>query len=87
MWKGTEVAVKKIAAEQITREMQRNFNDEVCAVCRTTIWFSSNYFYNLFLGESHDFTKAPERCLVHGCLHQIAKYVYCDGIYGLRIPV
>jgi ABC-type phosphate transport system substrate-binding protein len=30
MWKGTEVAVKVIASEKITKEMEKNFKDEVC---------------------------------------------------------
>lgn len=29
VWKGTEVAVKVIAAEKITKEMEKNFKDEV----------------------------------------------------------
>lgn len=29
MWKGTEVAVKVIAAEKITKEMASGFQDEV----------------------------------------------------------
>lgn len=29
VWKGTEVAVKTIAAPQVTKEMERNFQDEV----------------------------------------------------------
>ncbi len=29
MWKGTEVAVKMIASEVITKEMRKNFVDEV----------------------------------------------------------
>jgi hypothetical protein len=29
MWKGTEVAVKVIAAEKITKDMEKSFQDEV----------------------------------------------------------
>ncbi len=29
MWKGTDVAVKVMAADQLTKEMQRNFQEEV----------------------------------------------------------
>jgi predicted Ser/Thr protein kinase len=29
MWKGTEVAVKVMASEKATKEMERNFKDEV----------------------------------------------------------
>jgi hypothetical protein len=29
-WKGTEVAVKVMASERITKDMERRFKDEVC---------------------------------------------------------
>jgi serine/threonine protein kinase len=33
MWKGTEVAVKMMAATSITKDMERDFRDEVRIVC------------------------------------------------------
>jgi predicted Ser/Thr protein kinase len=29
MWKGTDVAIKMMTADQVTREMERNFKEEV----------------------------------------------------------
>jgi serine/threonine protein kinase len=31
-WKGTEVAVKVMVSEKITKDMEKNFKDEVCGV-------------------------------------------------------
>ncbi len=39
LWKGTEVAIKMMSADQVSRDMERNFKEEVrapthaCAVC------------------------------------------------------
>jgi predicted Ser/Thr protein kinase len=39
LWKGTEVAIKMMTADQVTRDMERNFKEEVrasthvCGVC------------------------------------------------------
>ncbi len=37
MWKGTEVAVKTITSEVVTKEMQKNFIDEVSSVTAVAV--------------------------------------------------
>ncbi|ELR15997.1 phosphate ABC transporter, phosphatebinding protein PstS, putative [Acanthamoeba castellanii str. Neff] len=68
MWKGTEVAVKVIASEKITKEMEKNFKDEVQVM---TALRHPNVV--LFMAAS---TKAPRMCIVMeymglGCLYEL----------------
>jgi serine/threonine protein kinase len=56
MWKGTEVAVKVMASEKITKEMEKSFKDEVRVM---TALRHPNVV--LFMAAS---TKAPKMCIV-----------------------
>jgi hypothetical protein len=56
MWKGTEVAVKVIAAEKITKDMEKSFQDEVRVM---TSLRHPNVV--LFMAAS---TKPPKMCIV-----------------------
>jgi type III secretory pathway component EscV len=60
MWKGTEVAVKTIVSVHVTKEMERNFQEEVRVM---TALRHPNVV--LFMAAS---TKAPKLCIVMECM-------------------
>jgi serine/threonine protein kinase len=69
-WKGTEVAVKVMASEEVTREMERNFKEEVRVM---TSLRHPNVV--LFMAAC---TKAPRMCIVMefmslGSLHDVRR--------------
>jgi hypothetical protein len=37
VWKGTEVAVKVMASDKISKEMEKNFKDEVWTLSRSSL--------------------------------------------------
>jgi hypothetical protein len=68
VWKGTEVAVKVIASEKISKEMEKSFKDEVQVM---TALRHPNVV--LFMAAC---TKAPKMCIVMeymslGCLYEV----------------
>jgi hypothetical protein len=90
-WKGTEVAVKVVAADKISREMEKSFKDEVRLSLRL---FSEKSLHSAHLfnrglppGEGNDGAATPQRGAVHGSVDQATQDVYCDGVHGPRIPL
>jgi serine/threonine protein kinase len=70
MWKGTEVAVKVMASEKITKEMEKNFKDEVRVM---TALRHPNVV--LFMAAS---TKAPKMCIV-------MEYMALGSLFDVRL--
>jgi serine/threonine protein kinase len=68
-WKGTEVAVKTISAEHITREMKKSFSDETSIMSRLR---HPNVV--LFMAAS---TKPPLLCIV-------MEYMALGSLYDVR---
>jgi serine/threonine protein kinase len=68
-WKGTEVAVKVMASEKITKEMEKCFKDEVRVM---TSLRHPNVV--LFMAAS---TKAPKMCIV-------MEYMALGSLYDVR---
>jgi serine/threonine protein kinase len=70
-WKGTEVAVKTISAEHITRDMRKSFQEETAIMSRlrhpNTV---------LFMAAS---TKPPLMCIV-------MEYMALGSLYDVRSP-
>ena len=89
-WKGTEVAVKVMASEKITKDMEKNFKDEVCSV---VVPFSIAFITDfsglqvrvmtalrhpnvvLFMAAS---TKAPKMCIV-------MEFMTLGSLYDVRL--
>jgi hypothetical protein len=70
-WRGTEVAVKTMAAEVVTKEMQKCFTDEVRRNNTTPVGGRRSQTSNLinkpkWEGEGNDLIEASQRGAVHG---------------------
>jgi serine/threonine protein kinase len=72
VWKGTEVAVKVIAAEKITKDMEKSFQDEVRVM---TSLRHPNVV--LFMAAS---TKPPKMCIV-------MEFMALGSLYDVRRPL
>jgi serine/threonine protein kinase len=83
VWKGTEVAVKVIAAEKITKDMEKSFQDEVRVM---TSLRHPNVV--LFMAAS---TKPPKMCIVMeymalGSLYDVRRaHCLCRDVEALRL--
>jgi serine/threonine protein kinase len=71
-WKGTEVAVKVMASERITKEMEKSFKDEVRVM---TALRHPNVV--LFMAAS---TKAPKMCIV-------MEFMALGSLFDVRWPL
>ncbi|BCS82726.1 putative serine/threonine-protein kinase [Cotonvirus japonicus] len=78
LWKGTEVAVKTITAENISKEMERNFKEEVRI---TTSLRHPNVV--LFMAAS---TKSPKMCIVMEYMSLGSLYELLDNELIPEIP-
>jgi hypothetical protein len=97
VWKGTEVAVKFVAARSESgsahsRELERSFREEVPtsnnSPPRTSL---ANHIPDTFLipcaravgcaGACHDDVEAPQCGVVHGGMHQAAQDVHRHGVH------
>jgi hypothetical protein len=90
-WKGTEVAVKVMASDRITKEMEKSFKDEAHT--------SNPLIYHIYLikvyslmfvdepGAGDDVVAAPQRGAVHGGVDQGAQDVHRHGVYGPRLSL
>jgi preprotein translocase subunit YajC len=74
-WRGTEVAVKMMPGEQVTREMERNFKEEVPVPIRQSMPLRfisklcrNDYYNRQIAGAGDDGVAAPQRGAVHGGL-------------------
>ncbi len=83
VWKGTDVAVKMMNSEQITKEMQRSFQEEVNSLTEMELRIAS--LTQPCSGSSDDSVEASQRCLIHGSFHTPSSDVHCHGIHGLRL--
>ncbi len=72
LWKGTEVAVKVMAAEKITKDMEKSFQDEVRVM---TSLRHPNVV--LFMAAS---TKPPKMCIV-------MEFMALGSLYDVRRPL
>ncbi len=72
LWKGTEVAVKVIASEKITKDMEKSFQDEVRVM---TSLRHPNVV--LFMAAS---TKPPKMCIV-------MEFMALGSLYDVRRPL
>ncbi len=88
MWKGTEVAVKMMASEKVTKDMEKSFKDEVR---RTTLGRSVGRVDQLIdengAGAGDDGLAASQRGALHGSVDQAAQDVHRHGIHGPRLPL
>lgn len=77
-WKGTEVAVKVISSNRVSKEMERNFREEVrlililyCSItgmADETEKPTTMYLHDV--DSCYDYTKASQRRAVHGRIDQ-----------------
>jgi serine/threonine protein kinase len=90
MWKDTEVAVKVIASEKITKDMEKSFHDEVFSLgcvrsqalpnTRVQVRVMTSLRHPhvvLFMAAS---TKAPRMCIV-------MEYMALGSLYDVRTPL
>jgi serine/threonine protein kinase len=95
MWKGTEVAVKMMVASSITKDMERDFRDEVYTpslrrahpLPHTVSLKTHNYMCACTTGEGDDRAQAPQRGAVHGRMHQAAQDVHRHGVHVSRLAL
>jgi preprotein translocase subunit YajC len=87
VWKGTEVAVKVMAAEKVTKEMEKSFQDEVHTHTHTLLSFMYILNRGTFTGASNDIAEASQRGALHGGVHAAAAHVHRHGVHGPRLPL
>lgn len=90
-WKGTEVAVKFMTAEVVTKDMVRNFKDEVHkflsnATCTPFITNRKQQQTNM-AGEGDDHIETSQRGAVHGCIDQTAQDVHRHGVHVVGLSL
>jgi hypothetical protein len=88
IWKGTEVAVKVIASEKITKDMEKSFQDEVfdaLLLMLTNQHWDTNVWR--VAGASDDVAASPERGAVHGGVDQGAQDVHRHGVHVSRLAL
>ena len=92
-WRGTEVAVKFLIMEDVNKELERGFVEEVRTrpLTRSTTHSDCSIVYVcvcvLSTGASDDGVATSQRGAVHGRVDQEAQDVHSHGAHGPRFPL
>jgi hypothetical protein len=90
-WRGTEVAVKVMSSEVVTKEMQRQFADEVRPLPPTSATLHcrliGGWCNDTRPGAHDDGVAASERGAVHGGVHKATQDVHRHGAHVSRLSL
>ncbi len=92
-WKGTEVAVKVMASEKATKEMEKGFKDEVDLFPKLSLSLALIHTHQLLhqhshsSGEGNDGAETSECGSVYGSFNQGSQDVHRYGVHGPRFSL
>ena len=90
-WRGTEVAVKGMSSEVVTKEMQRQFADEVRPLSPllpfSIVRLICGWCHDTRPGAHDDGVAASQRGAVHGGVHKATQDVHRHGAHVSRLSL